>query len=84
MKRKHITARKNKHSEIDYSDIPEQTDADLKKFKRVGRPLIGEAPRIPISIRIDEDVLESIKKKAKKKGVPYQSLINEILKKEAS
>lgn len=67
--------------EIDYSDIPELSDEDLKKFKRRGRPVIGESPRKAISIRIETQVLEKLKNKAKKKGVAYQSLINDILKK---
>lgn len=75
------TGRKIKDSEIDYSDIPKFSAADLKKFKRVGRPLVGESPRKSISVRIEQDVLEKLKSKAEKAGVGYQSLINEILKK---
>jgi uncharacterized protein (DUF4415 family) len=75
------TFHKVKDSEIDYSDIPEFSAEVLKKFKRVGRPLLGESPREAISLRIESDVLNKIKKKAKNKGVGYQSLINEILKK---
>ena len=70
-----------KDSEIDFSDIPPLTPEQLKKMKRVGRPLMGPAPRKAIHIRLDPDVLEKLKIKAKKKGIPYQSLINEILKK---
>ena len=73
--------RKSKDSEIDYSDLPELTDIQLAKFKRRGRPVIGDSPRRAISIRIDLKVLDKIKTKAKKTGVAYQSLINEILKK---
>jgi len=75
------TNRKVKDSEIDFSDIPELTDEQLSQFKRRGRPVIGESPRKAISIRIDEGVLDKLKSKAKKTGVAYQSLINEILKK---
>jgi uncharacterized protein (DUF4415 family) len=70
-----------KDEEIDFSDIPELTPTQLKKARRVGRPLIGSAPRKDIHIRLDPDVLDKLKAKAKKKGVKYQSLINEILKK---
>jgi len=70
-----------KNEDIDFSDIPELTPAQLKKARRVGRPLIGSAPRKDIHIRLDREVLEKLKAKAKKKGVKYQSLINEILKK---
>ena len=67
--------------EIDFSDIPELTEEQLRGAKRVGRPLLGFAPRKEIHIRIDPEVLENLKKQAKKKGVRYQSLINQILKK---
>jgi Uncharacterized protein conserved in bacteria len=67
--------------EIDCSDIPEMTPEQLSKFKRRGRPVIGEMARKPISIRIDEVVLKKLKAKAKKQKIPYQSLINDILKK---
>ena len=72
---------KTKDADIDFSDIPELTDEQLSKFKRRGRPVIGDGPRKAISIRIDENVLDKLKSKAKRTGVAYQSLINEILKK---
>lgn len=75
------TRHKHKSSKIDFSDIPELDDEELKKFIRRGRPVIGESPRKAISIRIEENVLLKLKSKAKKKGIAYQSLINEILKK---
>jgi uncharacterized protein (DUF4415 family) len=75
------TFHKVKDSEIDYSDIPEFSTAELKKFKRVGRPLVGDSPREAISLRVESDVLDKLKKQAKNKGVGYQSLINAILKK---
>lgn len=75
------TNRKVKDSEIDFSDIPELTGEQLSKFSRRGRPVIGESPRRAISIRIDEKVLDRLKSKAKKTGIAYQSLINDILKK---
>ena len=73
--------RQAKDSEIDFSDIPELTMDQLKSARRVGRPLLGSGPRKDIHLRLDPDVLERLKKQAKKKGVKYQSLINEILKK---
>ncbi|WP_413561364.1 BrnA antitoxin family protein [Bdellovibrio sp. HCB209] len=74
-------ARTVKDSEIDFSDIPELTPEQLDRMVRPGRPLISLFPRKAISIRIDQDVLAKLKKKAKKQGIPYQSLINDILKK---
>jgi uncharacterized protein (DUF4415 family) len=42
---------------IDFSDIPELSDAQLRRMKRVGRPTIGRAPRKAVSLRVDPDVL---------------------------
>ena len=66
-------------SKIDFSDIPELTDEQLKEMKRPGRPLLGDSHRQMIAIRIDPVVLEKIKKRAKRDGKGYQTLINEIL-----
>ena len=65
--------------DIDFSDIPELTDEQLKGMKRMGRPLLGLANRQLISLRVDPDILLELKKQAKKKGKGYQTLINEIL-----
>lgn len=75
------SAKDTRKNKIDFSDIPELTDEQLKQMKRIGRPLLGMTQRQLISIRIDPNVLEEIKKKAKKKGKKYQTLINEILEK---
>lgn len=74
------TNRKIKDADIDFSDIPELTDEQLSKFTRRGRPVVGDSPRKAVSIRIESNVLDKLKSKAKKKGVAYQSLINDILK----
>lgn len=80
MKGKRI-ARKVDDKDIDFSEMPELSKSQLKKMKRAGRPLLGDVPRKAISIRVDENVLKKLKAKAKNKDIPYQSLINEILKK---
>ena len=41
---------------IDFSDIPESTDLELKRARPVGRPRSGEAKRL-IAIRIHPRVL---------------------------
>src|SRR5262245_30950436 len=66
---------------IDYSDIPELTEKELSGMKRVGRPTLGSLPRKAVSIRIDQSVLDWVKRTAATKRTPYQSLINEILAK---
>jgi predicted DNA binding CopG/RHH family protein len=65
-------------SAIDFSDIPESTNAELRKAKRVGRPRMSDA-KLPIAIRIRPSLLAKIQKTAKDEGKPYQTLIHEIL-----
>lgn len=64
---------------IDFSDIPEASDAQLRAMRRVGRPPLGTSARQLIAIRIDPDVLRWAKKEAKRRSVGYQTIINEIL-----
>ena len=68
-----------KSKKIDFSDIPELTDRQLSSMRRVGRPTMGDEPRKLIAIRLDAKVLGWLRKTAVKKGLPYQSLVNEIL-----
>lgn len=67
--------------EIDFSDLPELSDEQLAAMKPLGRPLLGSAPRKLIAVRLDPEVLEKLRREAKKHGKGYQSLINEILAK---
>lgn len=64
--------------EIDYSDIPELTDRQLKTARRVGRPPTGNAKQL-IALRIAAALLEKLKRMAKRRGVPYQTLMHELL-----
>ena len=74
---------KNMNSKkIDFSDIPELSDRQLSRLRRVGRPTVGEEPRKLIAIRLDAKVLSWLRETAEKKGKPYQSLVNEILAEE--
>jgi predicted DNA binding CopG/RHH family protein len=70
-------------SQIDFSDIPEATDAELKRMRRVGRPASGMAKQL-IAIRLSPRLLSQLRKMAAKQGKPYQSLIHELLEKAAS
>ena len=79
-KRKRPTA---KPQAIDFSDIPELSDAQLRAMRRVGRPPLGESARQLIAIRIDPRVLMKVKKEAGRRDVGYQTLINDILAKHA-
>lgn len=71
----------DKFKDTDLSDCPELTDAQLKQL----RPMYEVHPewykitvaKTPVQIRIDNDVLEVLKKE----GKGYQTKINAILRK---
>ena len=65
-------------NKIDFSDIPESTDEELARAKRVGRPSTGNAKQL-IAFRIEPALLAKLRKLAAKKGRPYQTLLHEIL-----
>ena len=69
-------------SQIDFSDIPEATDEQLKRMRRVGRPSTGMAKQL-IAIRLSPRLLASLRRMAAKQGKPYQTLIHELLEKAA-
>ena len=77
------SARHIPDSQIDFSDSPEATDAQLKRMRRVGRPASGRAKQL-IAIRLSPRLLDQLRKMATKQGKPYQSLIHELLEKAAS
>ena len=66
---------------IDFSDISDSSPEQLRAMRRVGRPPIGDAPRQLVAIRLDVGVLDRFRKEAKRRGVGYQTLINEVLAK---
>jgi len=68
-----------RRKKIDFSDIPELSEEQLSRMRRVGRPTVGEEPRKLIAIRLDPKVLGWLRETAEKKGLPYQSLVNQIL-----
>lgn len=68
--------------DLDLTDIPEATDAELKRARRVGRPR-GETAKQLIAIRIDPRLLRSLRRMATRLGKPYQTLIHELLEKAA-
>jgi predicted DNA binding CopG/RHH family protein len=70
-------------SQIDFSDIPELTDEQLKRMRRVGRPSSGMAKQL-IAIRLSPRLLATLRKMAAKQGKPYQTLIHELLEKASS
>jgi predicted DNA binding CopG/RHH family protein len=70
-------------SRIDFSDIPESTDSDLRRARRVGRPRSGNAKQL-IAIRIAPRLLRQLRRLAARQSKPYQTLIHELLEKAAS
>lgn len=65
---------------IDFSDIAESTDEELRRAKRVGSPGNSDA-KLLIAIRIRSSLLAKIQRAAKEEGKPYQTYIHEILEK---
>ncbi len=70
-------------SEIDFSDIPELSDEQLTRMRRIGRPATGMAKQL-IAIRLSPRLLTALRQMAAKRGKPYQTLIHELLEKAAS
>jgi predicted DNA binding CopG/RHH family protein len=69
-------------SKIDFSDISESTDSDLRRARRVGRPKSGSAKQL-IAIRIAPRLLRQLRRLAARQSKPYQTLIHELLEKAA-
>ena len=67
---------------IDFSDLPESTDAELQRARRVGRPKTGNAKQL-IAIRISPKLLSRLRRLAAKRDKPYQTFIHELLEEAA-
>jgi uncharacterized protein (DUF4415 family) len=70
---KHMQAKR-----IDFSDIPESTNEELGRARRVGRPKSVNAKQL-IAIRISPRLLAQLRRLAAKRDKPYQTLIHEML-----
>ena len=64
---------------IDFSDIPEASEAQLRSMRPVGRPPRCERARQLIAICVDPDVLEALRNEAAKRHIGYQALVNRVL-----
>lgn len=71
--------RRTRAETIDFSDIPELTDQQLARARRVGRPPLGRSARELIAIRLDPDVLRALRTEATRAGIGYQTLIHQLL-----
>lgn len=67
-----------KAENIDFSDIPDSTPAELKRAVRIGRPATGNAKHL-IAFRIAPSLLSKIKKLAAKQDTPYQTYLHKLL-----
>lgn len=62
----------------------------MKEAKRTGKPQKVTEPteisetKVNISIRLDLEVLTWLRNEGKRQGIPYQTLINSLLKKASS
>jgi uncharacterized protein (DUF4415 family) len=68
--------------EVSRFEILRLLKKQLSRMRRVGRPTLGDEPKKLIAIRLDPKVLGWLRRTAEKKGLPYQSLVNEILAEE--
>lgn len=68
-----------KPAKIDFSDIPEASNEQLRAMGRVGRPPLGDRARQLIAIRLDPNVLKGLRKEAARRNVGYQTLVNRVL-----
>src|SRR5260370_41293423 len=73
-------ARPMPDSKLALSDIPESTDAELRRARRVGRPSSGNAKQL-LAIRIAPQLPRQLRRMAAKQSKPYQPLIHELLEK---
>ena len=70
-------------SRINFSDIPESTEQELKRARRVGRPKSPFAKQL-IAIRIDPRLLARLRRLARRRQKPYQTMIHELLERAAN
>ena len=68
---------------INFSDIPESTEEELKRARRVGRPKSPFAKQL-IAIRIDPRLLARLRRLARRRQKPYQTMIHELLERAAN
>ena len=76
------SAKHTPDSRIDFSDIPESTDEELRRARRLGRPKTGNAKQL-IAIRIAPRLLAQLRRLAAKQSKPYQTFIHELLERAA-
>jgi len=76
-------ARRVTSNEVDSARKAIEEKLSVKRKSR-GRPPKSEGKYKPVSIRLHPKVIEWAKREAKKRGVGYQTVINEVLLKKAA
>jgi uncharacterized protein (DUF4415 family) len=76
-------ARRVTTSEVESARKAIEAKLSIKRKSR-GRPPKGEEKYKPVSIRLHPKIIEWVKREAQKRGVGYQTIINEILLKKAA
>ncbi len=71
--------KKNDRSKYDDFDMQDEYD-----FSEVVRGRFYRSKKVPTSLRLDDDVLLYLKKEASEKKIPYQTLINNLLREHCS
>ena len=68
--------------DIDFSDIPELTEAQLKWMRPTEEviPVLARSGKKRITIRLDNEILSYFKQQAQDKETSYQTLINSVLR----
>ncbi len=73
-------ARRVTKREVDEGRAAIESLTGRQRSQRRGRPPKAEGKKyLPISIRIHPLALAWLKKEAKRRGIPYQTIINELL-----
>ena len=89
MSEKQIKKKGLNMSKTTYNPVSDKRREELKKaalntLKKVGRPAKPiDEKAVSIHLKINPKTLSRLKKKAEKTGIPYQTLINQILNKAA-
>jgi predicted DNA binding CopG/RHH family protein len=76
------SAQRTQADRINFSDIPQSTDEELRRARRVGRPKSSNAKQL-IAIRISPRLLAQLRRLAAKQDKPYQTFIHELLERAA-
>jgi uncharacterized protein (DUF4415 family) len=68
--------------EIDFSDIPALTEEQLQAMRPTAEliPALRKQPKQQVTIPLDTAVVDFFKQKASTDDVPYQALINAVLR----